>query len=129
MGLVHRMCKSVLLNNKLESESLILKLSNLYENLMQIRARHTIQRGCSGWSVSRRRKETRWPDCPVGRSCRIHQLLLCRELRLPQWVSWLWHTKKVWSWGSRNAGALGNAEYPIISICSWSTLAWRVSTK
>ena len=28
---------------------------------------------------------------PVGWGCRIHQLHLCREVRLPQRVNWLWH--------------------------------------
>ena len=27
----------------------------------------------------------------TGWDCRIHRLHLCREVRLPQWVSWLWH--------------------------------------
>ena len=30
-------------------------------------------------------------DCPVGWDCRIHRLLLCRGVRTPQRVSWIWH--------------------------------------
>ena len=37
-------------------------------------------------------------------------------------VSWIWH-KAIWWWGSSNAGALGNAEYPFIAIAPKSTLA------
>ena len=33
----------------------------------------------------------------------------------PQWVSSIWHSI-IWWWGSSNAGALGNAEHPFISI-------------
>ena len=29
--------------------------------------------------------------CPVGWGCRIHWLLLCRGVRPPQRVSWIWH--------------------------------------
>ena len=29
--------------------------------------------------------------CPVGWGCRIHRLLLCRGVRPPQRVSWIWH--------------------------------------
>ena len=29
--------------------------------------------------------------CPVGWGCRIHRQHLCRGLRLPQLVSWIWH--------------------------------------
>ena len=29
--------------------------------------------------------------CPVSWGCRIHWLLLCRGVRLFQWVSWIWH--------------------------------------
>ena len=28
---------------------------------------------------------------PVGWGCRLHQLHLCREVRLPQWVPCIWH--------------------------------------
>ena len=30
-------------------------------------------------------------NCPVGWVCRKHRLLLCRDVRLSQRVSWLWH--------------------------------------
>ena len=55
--------------------------------------------------------------------CRIHRLHLCRGVKSPQWVSWIWH-KTIWWWESSNAGALGNAKYPFIAITSRSTLAW-----
>ena len=29
--------------------------------------------------------------CPVGWSCKIHRLLLCRGVRPTQRVSWIWH--------------------------------------
>ena len=45
----------------------------------------------------------------------------------PQPVSWIWH-KTIWWWGSSNAGNLGNAEYPFISIATRSTLAQIGST-
>ena len=44
---------------------------------------------------------------PVSWSCRIHRLHLCRDVRLPQRVSWIWH-ETIWWWGSCNAWALGN---------------------
>ena len=58
--------------------------------------------------------------CPVSWDCRIHRLLLCGGVRHPQRVSW-------W-WGSSNAGALGNAEYPFIAIALRSTLPRSGST-
>ena len=71
------------------------------------------------------------PSCsfssPVDWGCRIHWLFLCREVSPPplsQWVLWIWH-KTVWWWGSSNAGALENAEYPFIAIAPRSTcLEW-----
>ena len=30
-------------------------------------------------------------NCPVSWGCRIQRLLLCRGVRLPQRVSWIWH--------------------------------------
>ena len=47
---------------------------------------------------------------PVDWGYRIHLLHLCRGIRLPRRVSWLW-----W-WGSSNAVASENAEYPFIAI-------------
>ena len=64
---------------------------------------------------------------PVRWGCRIHRLHLCRGVRLLQQMSWIWH-KTIWWWGSSNAGALGNAEYPFIVIAFMSTLAWSGST-
>ena len=56
---------------------------------------------------------------PVGWGCRIHRLL-CRRVRppLPSSVP----DMTLW-WGSSNAWALGNAEYPFIAIAPRSTLA------
>ena len=54
--------------------------------------------------------ETISPICPVGWGFRIHRLHICKGVRLPQRVSWIWH-KAIWWWCSSNAGALGNAEY------------------
>ena len=44
-----------------------------------------------------------------------------------QWVSWIWYYT-IWWWGSSNAWALGNAQYPFIAITPKSTLAWSGST-
>ena len=64
----------------------------------------------------------------VDWGCRIHRLHLCRVVTpQPQQVSWIWH-KTIWWWGSSNAGALGNVEYPFIAIAPRSTLAWSGST-
>ena len=60
-------------------------------------------------------------SCLVGWDCRIHQLHLCRGVRLPQWMSWIWY-KTIWWWGSHNAGSLGRAEYPFTAIAPKSTL-------
>ena len=50
-------------------------------------------------------------SCTDGWDYRMHRLHLCRGIRLLQRVSWIRH-KTIWWWGSSNAGALGNAEYP-----------------
>ena len=50
----------------------------------------------------------------VCRGCRIHRLFFRRWVRVPQVVSRIWH-KKIWWWGSINAGALENAEYHFIT--------------
>ena len=63
----------------------------------------------------------------VGLGCRIHRLLLCRGVRCPQRVSLLCY-KTNWWWGSRNAEALRNVEYPFIAIAFRSTLVWSGST-
>ena len=62
-----------------------------------------------------------------GGGCRIHWLHLCRGARLYLRVSWIW-PKKIWCWGSKNVGALGNAEYPFITITRRSTLTQSGST-
>ena len=36
-------------------------------------------------------------NCPVAWGCRIHRLCLCRGVRPPQWVSWIWHSKIWWA--------------------------------
>ena len=33
--------------------------------------------------------QTNYYYCPVGWGCRIHRLLLCRRVRIPQRVSWI----------------------------------------
>ena len=66
-------------------------------------------------------------DCLIGWGCRIHWLHLCWGVRPSQRVSWIWH-ETIWWWGSSNAGALGNVEYPVIVIAPRSTLAWHGST-
>ena len=71
--------------------------------------------------------------CPVGWGCRIHWLHLCRGVKKTKKknkktrVSWIWH-KAIWWWGSSNAGALGNTEYPFIAVAPRSTLARLGST-
>ena len=64
--------------------------------------------------------------CPVGWGYRIHQLFLCRGVRPPKWVTWIWHST-IWWWCSSNAGVLGNADYPFIAITPRSTLTWSSS--
>ena len=59
---------------------------------------------------------------PVGWSCRIHRLHLCRGIRIPSRVSWIRH-QAIWWWCSSNDGVLGNAEYPFTAIIPRSTLA------
>ena len=61
-----------------------------------------------------------YTDGPVGWGYKIHQLHLCRGLRLPKQLSGCW--------GSSNARALGNAENPFIAIASRLTLAQSSST-
>ena len=67
------------------------------------------------------------PLCPAGWDCRIYRLHLCRGVRPPERVSWIWHIT-VWWWGSSDAGALGTAEYPFNAIAPGSTLARSGST-
>ena len=62
------------------------------------------------------------PFGPVGWGYRIHWLHLCRGVRLPQWVSCMWH-ETIWWWGFSNAGAFGNTVYPFIVIAPRLTLA------
>ena len=64
---------------------------------------------------------------PLSRGCRIHRLYLCRRVRLTQRVSCIWH-ETIWWWGSSNAGSLGSAEYPFITIAPRWTLAQSGST-
>ena len=58
----------------------------------------------------------------------LQWLHLCREVKLPLCVSWIWLYTIWWWWCSSNTGALGNAEYPFIAVVPRSTLAWSVST-
>ena len=60
-------------------------------------------------------KCSQYKTCSVSWGCRIYQLHLCRGVRFPQRVSWIWHYTIWWS-GSSNVVALGNAEYLIISM-------------
>ena len=53
--------------------------------------------------------------------CRIHRLRFCWGVKRPQRVSWIWR-QTIWWWGSCNARALGNAEYPFIAIAPRPTL-------
>ena len=69
-------------------------------------------------------RSRRWP---VSWGCKIHRLHLCRWIRLPERVSWIWH-ETIWCWGSSNAGALRNAGYLFIAIAPRFTLALRGST-
>ena len=57
----------------------------------------------------------------------FQRLFLCRGVKLPQRISWLWH-KTVWLLGSSNDEALGNAKYSFIAIVLRSTLARSGST-
>ena len=63
----------------------------------------------------------------IGWGCRINRLLLCRGVKLPQAVSWIWHEAIGW-WDSSNAEALGKAEYSFIAFAPRSTLARSGST-
>ena len=67
--------------------------------------------------------------CPISWSSRIYWLHLCRGVKAPHYqrVSYIW-LFKIWWWSSRNAGALGNAEYLFIAIAPRSTLAQSGST-
>ena len=64
---------------------------------------------------------------PVSCCCKIHQLHLCRRVRLPKQVSWIWY-EAIWWWGSINTGVMGNMECTFIAIAPWSTLARSGST-
>ena len=57
--------------------------------------------------------------CLVSWGCGIHRLRLCRRVRSPQWVSWMWHI--IWYWGFCDARALGKARHPFIVIAPGST--------
>ena len=52
---------------------------------------------------------------PISWGCRIHRLHLCRVVRLPQQVPWIWPYTTKW-WGFSNAGVLGNVEYPSLPL-------------
>ena len=58
--------------------------------------------------------------CPVRWGYRIHRLLLCKEVRLLQRVSW-YETKQC------DSGDLGNTKYLFIAIAPSSTLIWSGS--
>ena len=75
----------------------------------------------------RLKKQQKQKTSSVSWGCRIHQPHLCRRVRLPQRVSWIWHYM-IWWWGFSNTGALGNVEYLFIAIAPRSTLAWSGST-
>ena len=59
-----------------------------------------------------------WPS----QGCRIHQLHLCRGVRLPQQLPWIWD-KTIWWGGFSNDGVLRNAKYFLITITPRSTPA------
>ena len=67
-----------------------------------------------------------WLSGSVGWGCGIHRLQICRVVKLPR-LSWIWHETIYW-WRSSDAGALGNAEYPFVTIALGSTLTWSGST-
>ena len=65
---------------------------------------------------------------PVGWGYRIHQLHLWRRVRpLRQQMFLIWH-KKIWWWGSSNAGSLRNTEFTFIAIAHRFTLARNSNT-
>ena len=74
------------------------------------------------------RNTTHPNTCPVSWGCRILWLLLCRGVRSPTNECPWYDNKKIWWWGSSNAGALGNAAYPFIAIAPRSTLVRSGST-
>ena len=59
----------------------------------------------------------------VAQSSWIHQLYLCRGGKNPHNKCLWYDTKQIWWWGSSNAGALGNVEYPFIVIAPRHTMA------
>ena len=59
---------------------------------------------------------------PVGQGCKMYRLHLWSGVSLPQRVFWIWH-KTIWWWGSSNAGALENADYPFVAIAPRFILA------
>ena len=66
---------------------------------------------------------------PASWDCRLHRQHLCRMLRAaisPLTGILVWH-EIIWWWGSSNAGAVGNAEYPFIAIAPRFTLTQRGS--
>ena len=63
----------------------------------------------------------------VGWGCRVHQQHLCKGLRPPQRVSYMWHQTILW-WVYSDAEALGNAVYPFNAIAPRSNQARSGST-
>ena len=61
------------------------------------KSKHKLIKDILLWTLTLICTSVGWPAktlihyCPVGWGCRIHRLLLCRGVRPPQWVSWLWH--------------------------------------
>ena len=62
----------------------------------------------------------------VGWVSKIYRLLLCRGERTTNECPG--YDTKSWCWDFSSAGALGNVEYPLITIAPWSTLTRIGST-
>ena len=69
-----------------------------------------------GWVCFQAQSDVEYTDC-----------ISTEGLVIPQWVSWYQHLA-IWRWGSGNAGALENVEYPIIAMALRSTLPRSDST-
>ena len=57
-------------------------------------------------------------SCPVGWGCRIHWLLPCRGVRLPQRVFWIWQSDRevlvmLELWGMRSTPSLPSLQGPL----------------
>ena len=69
----------------------------------------------------------RGSDGPVGWSCKIHQMHLCRGVRLLQRVSWILYLT-IWWRGFSNTWVLENSQYLFVANAPRSTLTGDGST-